>query len=153
MAKSTLGGRPSPDPNPSDKESGHAVTVGEFDIEIGSKLTIRRPIGVNLRPTPTPGKPDDFRDVLKVLANNREYRNAATEDPSMIIQDFDLSVRELQALRGVALLSGADLRAVDKLVGAEIITHPGGLVSDVDVDVSCCSCCCCCCGETSVAVS
>lgn len=95
-----------------------------------------------------PKKPDQFREALGKLATDKGYREKATKDPMMIIQDFKLSQKELSALRNVARMSGADVRAVDRLTATAIavaVDH----AADTDIDVSCCSCCCCCCGETA----
>ena len=122
--------------------------MSEVRIMIEKELVLKRtaePIRL------TPDSPDEFRRAMKILATQTDYRDRAIKDPSMILEDFDLSARELQALAGVARLSGADLRMIDQSVAAELLADHGGLAA-ADVDVSCCSCCCCCCGETSVAV-
>ena len=99
-----------------------------------------------------PERPDAFREALKTLANDVSYRNAAIKNPKKIMDDFDLSLIELRALRDAAIMSGADVRVVDQMVAGEMVAHaayPGAEVADIDI--SCCSCCCCCCGETAVA--
>lgn len=115
----------------------------------------RTPIRPILAPA-AKAKPDEFRKALTRLATDAAYRKQATQDPTLITKDFKLSLRDLQALRQVAVLSGADLTTVNK-VRAESFAHfspeftklgQGGLAADVNV--SCCSCCCCCCGETAV---
>jgi hypothetical protein len=91
---------------------------------------------------------DDFKSALTKLASDPDYRSKAQQDPELIQKDYGLSVKELQALRQVALLSGADVSQVDALRGKEIANR--STEEAAAVDVSCCSCCCCCCGETAV---
>lgn len=105
---------------------------------------------------PPKAEPGEFRKALTRLASDEAYREKAQKDPQLIMNDFKLSVRDLQALRQVAVLSGADLTAVNKVraesfarLGSEF-THLGRGGLAADVNVSCCSCCCCCCGETAV---
>jgi hypothetical protein len=95
----------------------------------------------------------DFKKALAKLANDADYRTKATNDPTMITKDFHLNLKELHALRQAAVLSGTDMRAVDKVQGADIASRAAQftLARQKDWDVSCCSCCCCCCGETAVA--
>ncbi|MEZ4450576.1 MAG: hypothetical protein R3B09_13935 [Nannocystaceae bacterium] len=99
-----------------------------------------RPVGV-----------DSFKSALTKLAGDSKYRDAATQDPTMILKDFKLSLKELSALRSVAAMSGADVHAVDGLAAKAIASRLNQ--ASTDVDVSCCSCCCCCCGETAAAPS
>lgn len=103
--------------------------------------------------------PDDkFKAALTKLATDPEFRQGAVQNPQIIEQQFGLSVKELQALRQVAILSGADIRAVDAIRGSRIIARATAEINeqmtteelDAAVSVSCCSCCCCCCGETAV---
>jgi hypothetical protein len=102
-------------------------------------------------------KPDEFRKALSRLATDAEYRQKAQTKPEIILRDFKLSLSDLQALRQVAVLSGADISAVNKVRAKEIarlsnefaVVNKGALAR-TDVDISCCSCCCCCCGETAV---
>jgi len=96
-----------------------------------------------------------FQKALTKLSSDPTYRKEATTKPALITKDFKLSLQELTALRQVAILSGANIRAVDKIRAKEY-GRPIGRVRPIggaaaDVDVSCCSCCCCCCGETAVA--
>ena len=100
-----------------------------------------------------PERPDAFRKALNTLANDVSYRNAAIKDPKKIMDDFDLSLIELRALRDAAVMSGADVRAVNQVVASEMVAHSVYADADKvgDIDISCCSCCCCCCGETAVA--
>jgi hypothetical protein len=93
---------------------------------------------------------NSFQAALVKLSSDPEYRTEAIMDPSLITADFKLSLKELQALRQVAVLSGADVKAVDKLRVDAIARGVNALDS---VDVSCCSCCCCCCGDTAVSIS
>jgi len=96
-----------------------------------------------------------FQKALTKLSSDATYRKAATAKPAMITKDFKLSLHELTALRQVAIMSGANIRAVDKVRAKEYGRLPGRVrpvgLESADVDVSCCSCCCCCCGETAVA--
>ena len=99
----------------------------------------------------------EFQKALSKLSGDPTYRKAATGKPAMITKDFKLTLQELTALRQVAIMSGANVKAVDRVRGKEysrlagasrLVVRPGVAT---DVDVSCCSCCCCCCGETAVA--
>jgi hypothetical protein len=115
------------------------------------------------RPSITPKpKPDEFRKALSRLATDAKYRQQATKNPEVILKDFKLSLRDLQALRQVAVLSGADISAVNKVRAREMarlsdefgVLGKGALApAATDIDISCCSCCCCCCGETAVSVA
>jgi hypothetical protein len=93
---------------------------------------------------------DDFRSALTKLASDPDYRQKAQKEPELIERDFALNVKELQALRQVAVLSGADVSVVDVFRGSKISERARIGNPAEDVDVSCCSCCCCCCGETAV---
>jgi hypothetical protein len=95
--------------------------------------------------------PDQFKQALTRLAEDQAYRRKAIRNPAVVVRDFDLSLKELSALRGVAVMSGADIKQVDRLSAAAIDLHAG--MENMDIDVSCCSCCCCCCGETAVESS
>jgi hypothetical protein len=113
-------------------------------------------------PTPRPAvslkpKPDEFRKALSRLATDADYREKAQKNPAIIVRDFKLSLRDLQALRQVAVLSGADVTAVNKVrakemarLAPEFAVVGKGALAATDIDISCCSCCCCCCGETAV---
>lgn len=91
-----------------------------------------------------------FRDALSRLASDTEYRDKATADPMLVAQDYHLSDKDLQALRQVAELSGADVSQVDKVV-TDFSGGEGAGLKDVNVTVSCC--CCCCCGETGTVLT
>ena len=95
--------------------------------------------------------PDQFREAISRFAGDAEFREEAMSNPEVVQDNFKLSLEELQALRQVAILSGADVSNVDRLRIDSIrkFVERGDLAA-VDVDVSCCSCCCCCCGETAV---
>jgi hypothetical protein len=98
---------------------------------------------------------EDFRRALGRLATDTDYRERATRSPELITESFQLSVRELVALRHVAILSGADVSEVDRVRAAAIERRATGELQlppteAIDIDISCCSCCCCCCGETAV---
>jgi hypothetical protein len=92
----------------------------------------------------------EFKRALTALASDAQFRAQATKDPKIITRKFKLSLRELNSLREVAVMSGADIKAVDKLRVAEIKANIGRAKA-TNIDISCCSCCCCCCGETAVA--
>jgi hypothetical protein len=98
-----------------------------------------------------------FAAVLSRLASDPGYRGQAIAQPELIGRDFKLTLRELKALREVAILSGADVSQVNRIRANEYLMRADELraidrLSPVaDVDVSCCSCCCCCCGETALA--
>jgi hypothetical protein len=102
---------------------------------------------IPVRPTSS----DNFKAALTKLASDNTYRNAAIKDPGLILNDFKLSLKELSALRSVAAMSGADIRAVDSLAARAIAARADS--DSTDVDVSCCSCCCCCCGETAAVAT
>lgn len=116
-------------------------------------------------PVPRPAiaakpRPDEFRKALSRLATDAKYREQATKNPELILKDFKLSLRDLQALRQVAALSGADVTAVNKVRAREFARLSDefgvlgkGALAATDIDISCCSCCCCCCGETAVSVA
>lgn len=94
---------------------------------------------------------DTFKEALMRLANDQAYRERAVGNPMVLLRDYKLGLKDLAALRRAALMSGADIRSVDRLRGREIIARAGIASARLsDVDVSCCSCCCCCCGETAV---
>lgn len=95
--------------------------------------------------------PDQFKEALTRLAEDSGYRKDAMKNPGQILEDFNLTLKELSALRTVASMSGADLKAVDHLTATSISLRADSVASAADWDVSCCSCCCCCCGETAAA--
>ena len=90
--------------------------------------------------------PANFKKALNRLSTDREFRDRAVAKPEILTTEFSLSVKELHALRSAAVLSGADMRQIQKVRGTEIAR--GLALPDIDIDISCC--CCCCCGETSV---
>jgi hypothetical protein len=109
--------------------------------------------------TPPPKRDrGNFRRALSKLASDPEYRTLATADPQRLVNDFQLTASELEALRQAAIMSGADVTSVDVLRAESIRKDAFARVNNEDVtelanggvNVSCCSCCCCCCGETSV---
>jgi len=107
----------------------------------------------------------EFRRALARLASDPAYRERAMNDPSVITADYKMTLKDLQSLREVAVMSGADVTEVNKLRAqslsavafgniatlgpgaSEVLKNPGNIAADVNV--SCCSCCCCCCGETA----
>jgi hypothetical protein len=86
----------------------------------------------------------EFSKALARLASDARYREPATPDPSVITRDFKLPLKELTALRQVAIHSGANIMAIDKFRVSEMALS----VADKDPDNGCC---CCCCGETAMA--
>ena len=93
--------------------------------------------------------PKNFKAALNRLGSDNAFRDAVTKDPSKLTTDFQLSVRELQALRTAAVLSGVDASVIDKQRAKAITDFArAGQPAEWDVDVSCC--CCCCCGESAV---
>ena len=138
---------PSPEPDPQPGGGSGGGTPPRPD-----------PIGPGPRPDPSSiagirnplERPSDFKRALTRLATDVEYRKETMSRPEVILQDYRLTVRELENLKDVAKLSGADITAVNRLRASEITR---GIGTAADVDVSCCSCCCCCCGETSVVTA
>lgn len=103
------------------------------------------------RPLEKGGETRQFAEVLSKLASDPGYRERAVADPATIAIDYKLTLKELQSLRQVAILSGADITNVNKLRAEEMLQRiDAAYLDNADVDVSCCSCCCCCCGETAV---
>jgi hypothetical protein len=102
-----------------------------------------------------PGKSRaEFKRALTALASDQEFRTQAIKDPRLVTRKFKLSLTELESLREVAILSGADITAVNKIRANEIASRATTAAlkrTTIDIDISCCSCCCCCCGETGVA--
>jgi|GEM_PF-2820124 hypothetical protein len=119
-------------------------------VEAELKKTLDRQLAiVNAPVRPLPSR-TSFQEVLTRLSTDSNYRKQAMADPSLITTDYKMSLKELQALRQVAILSGADTTVVDR-VRVESI---GRAATTLDsVDVSCCSCCCCCCGDTAVMIA
>lgn len=96
----------------------------------------------------------EFKRALTALASDQQFREQAIKDPRLVTRKFKLSLTELESLREVAILSGADVTAVNKIRADEIArrgTAARASLTILDIDISCCSCCCCCCGETAVA--
>lgn len=88
----------------------------------------------------------NFKKALNRLSTDKEFRDRAVTKPEVLTTEFRLSVKELHALRSAAVLSGADMKQIQRVRGTQIAQGIG--IADVDIDISCC--CCCCCGETSV---
>jgi hypothetical protein len=93
-------------------------------------------------------KPDKFRAALTRLATDDQYRVRAATNPTLVEKDFQLSFQELETLRQAAILSGADVTAVNKVRAKSL--DENAATNMADFSISCCSCCCCCCGETTV---
>jgi hypothetical protein len=93
--------------------------------------------------------PKTFKSALNRLGSDNAFRDAVMKDPTTLTKDFNLSIRELQALRQVAILSGVDAKVIDVQRAKAIQDFAArGAAAEIDVNVSCC--CCCCCGETAV---
>jgi hypothetical protein len=128
-----------------------------------SKLTLKTPLqGAHSAGTrvsviaPVLVIPGQFKSVLTKLVNDDTYSAAALASPGIILSDFpQLTTLELSALRDYAILSGADISAVNAARAASIASAAAddrGLVvggSGVGVPVAvglsiscCCSCCC-----------
>lgn len=107
-------------------------------VQVNTDIAAR--LNVNFTTSPT------FKNALSKLATDTRYRQIATTDPAKIQSDFNLSIRDLSALREAAQLSGADMTRIDA-----VIRQQNGNIADtdVDVDIERCCCCCCCCGETA----
>jgi len=120
-------------------------------VEAALSETLQRELqrASTARVRPSPDR-SDFQQVLKRLSSDPDYRQRAVGDPNLITSDYKLSLKELQALRQVAVLSGADVSVVDRVRSSEI--SRGAVAQLESVDVSCCSCCCCCCGDTAVSL-
>jgi hypothetical protein len=108
-------------------------------------------------PPPNTRGSAEYKKALTRLSNDPAYRKLATRNPNIITRDYKLSPRELYALRGAAVMSGADVREVNKMMRERAIdeevrrgTSRAIASRSVDVDVDHCCCCCCCCGETAV---
>ena len=86
-----------------------------------------------------------FKAVLTKLATDKGYLQATTKDPRKLLKDYpQLTIQELGALRDAAVLSGADVSAVDPLHADVAGARPG---SGATLGGDGC-CCCCCCGVT-----
>ena len=120
-------------------------------VEAELKRTLDRQLSILEMPVRPVRERSTFQAALTRLATDSDYRQQATEDPSLITTDYKMSLKELQALRQVAVLSGADTRVVDRF-RADLIGRGAAGALD-SVDVSCCSCCCCCCGDTAVSLA
>ncbi|MEA2998633.1 MAG: hypothetical protein QOK17_466 [Sphingomonadales bacterium] len=95
--------------------------------------------------------PASFKKALNRLATDERFRSVATAEPAKLTESFELSVRELHALRQAAILSGVDMTRINRVRLNEIERMQAtsvSLAADWDIDISCC--CCCCCGETGV---
>jgi hypothetical protein len=119
-------------------------------VEAELKKTLDRQLAIIDMPIRPVQSRSTFQEVLTRLSTDNEYRNKATADPTLLTTDYKMSLKELQALRQVAILSGADTKVVDR-IRVDAISRAGTNLDSVDV--SCCSCCCCCCGDTAVMVA
>lgn len=92
--------------------------------------------------------PKTFKTALNKLGSDTEFRAQVQKNPAILTKEFRLSLTELNALRQVAQLTGADLTQINRVRATGIAAFKGAEVADIDINVSCC--CCCCCGETAV---
>ena len=108
-----------------------------------------------------------FKQVLTKLATSSSFRSQALQDPTVITKKYpSLTMLQLEALRNCAILSGANIKSINKVRAAAIsssssINQTGAIViggssggpgHSVGWTISCTCCCCCCCGETAVLV-
>lgn len=93
---------------------------------------------------------DGFREALRKIASDAAYRQKAIADPKSILNDFELTKRDVDALRQAAILSGADVTEIDKLMSRPDVANYDG-DHPMFMNNGCC-CCCCCCGETGVEI-
>lgn len=100
--------------------------------------------GINYAAKSTPAT---FKKALNRLATDDAFRTTVTKDPAKLTTEYQLSLKELHALRQAAVLSGVDMAAINKVRASEI-GRVGHAAAD-DINVSCC--CCCCCGETGLS--
>ena len=93
----------------------------------------------------------EFQKALAKLSTDPNYRAKAIQDPTMVSSDFKLTVSELHSLRSVAIMSGVNVKMVEKVRVNEMLGYYKGNLKSIDIDISCC--CCCCCGETAVKIA
>lgn len=91
-----------------------------------------------------------FRDVLRRLSSDTAYRNKAAADPTVLHQDFKLSIQDLRALRNAAVLSGVDVSKIDAMLNNIELSAYGAGAKPAFFDDGCC--CCCCCGQAGAVV-
>ena len=91
--------------------------------------------------------PKNFKAALSKLGADKAFRAQVEKNPAVLTKEF-LSLTELNALRQVALLTGADITQINKVRATGIAATNRAQLAAIDIDVSCC--CCCCCGETAV---
>jgi hypothetical protein len=94
-----------------------------------------------------------LKTVLSKILNDSAYATAAVKSPLKITTDYPhISVLELETLRNCAILSGADMGAINTAradaIGASAAGDLGLITTDptgpaLGFSVSCCSCCCC----------
>jgi hypothetical protein len=132
-------------------------------FEVGMMARVRS--ATEDRPTARAPK-DAFREALAKLANDRDFRDNAQAEPDLLLKDFpELGLGELQALRQVAVMSGADVSNVDNVLWNQMhlpakflepvppaFPRPGPSEVAGGVHIHCC-CCCCCCGETAIVLA
>jgi hypothetical protein len=93
--------------------------------------------------------PKTFKAALNRLGSDNAFRDAVIKNPASLTKNFQLSIRELQALRQAAVLSGVDVKVIDAERSRAIADFvKTGTQAEIDINISCC--CCCCCGETAV---
>lgn len=91
-----------------------------------------------------------FREVVRKLASDTAYRNRAVADPTVLHQDFKLSIQDLRTLRNAAVLSGVDVAKIDVMLNNIELSAYGAGARPAFFDDGCC--CCCCCGQAGAVV-
>jgi hypothetical protein len=93
-----------------------------------------------------------FRNALRALSVNHTFASQAIQNPSMVTKAYpSLNTLQLEALRECAILSGANVAAINKVRAAAIsstssINAAGAVVvsgHSVGWYPTCCCCCCC----------
>ena len=100
----------------------------------------------------TPVTHGDFGRALKRCVTDSTFYNAAIATPATITNTFPkLSKQELEVLRDCAIMSGANIAAINKVRDAAIsnaASHDTGVLVNSSGQVigfafACCCCCCC----------
>ena len=93
-----------------------------------------------------------FRNALRKLTVDQTFASQAIQDPSLVTKAYPaLNTLQLETLRECAILSGANVAAINKVRAAAIsgtssINHAGAVVvggHSVGWYPTCCCCCCC----------
>src|SRR5205085_1923725 len=101
-------------------------------VEAELKKTLDRQLAIIDMPIRPVQNRNTFQEVLTRLSTDNDYRNKAQTDPSILTTDYKMSLKELQALRQVAILSGADTKVVDR-VRVDAISRAASSLDSVDV--------------------